>query len=141
MKSLNSKQSKKLAELKYNLSELESELEEAIEDFNDNVRELWADLVEDKLSDYNELVQKANNFCMEVRDSIQDYYNERSERHLCGRILLPQNAASWQASERGIAKEIWGAGSPDGRFHSGDSACKSTLTPNSRMRGGLKSGT
>lgn len=30
------------------------------------------------------------------------------------------------------SKEIWGAGSPDGRFHSGDSACKSTLTPNSR---------
>lgn len=93
MKFLNKEQQSNLSQLQSDLQDAQEKVESAINDFNANINDLWANSVTESLDNYNKLVQQANEFVEETRDSMQTYYDERSEK--------------WQEGERGQEFQSW----------------------------------
>lgn len=93
MKSITKIQSEQLNSFKSALEQKQENLESAIADFNADAQELWANLVADKIDDYNKTVVATQNFIDQTREEIQTYYDERSE--------------SWQSGERGTSFDEW----------------------------------
>lgn len=54
---------------------------------------IWADTVADEISDYNTFVREAQEFIEEMRDEMQAYYDDRSEK--------------WQESDTGTEYYDW----------------------------------
>lgn len=79
MKSISNKQSQQLNSFKSDLQQNQEKLESAIADFNAQVDELWADLVQDNMDEYNLTVSAAQNFVNQTKEEIQTYYDESSD--------------------------------------------------------------
>lgn len=79
MKKLSKAQQEEKAKLLGELEDAFGDVENAISDLNEKVKEMWGD-VEDRVSDYNAVVEKANEFIGTVAESMQEYADERSEK-------------------------------------------------------------
>src|SRR5215510_15034516 len=66
--------------------------EEAVDDFNATQAEAWNEVLAAEEA-YNEAVTTANEWLGEVKEAIEEYVNERSEK--------------WQESDRGQAYAAW----------------------------------
>lgn len=86
MQRIGNRHQERLDELKERLAGLHSELETAVERFNQALRDM-GEQVSAALTAYNEAVQEAQDFADEVQMDMADYHGNRSEK--------------WQESERG----------------------------------------
>lgn len=75
------------------LRDRRSDLDDAIESFNDKISALYADHVAPALEAYNEAVDAANQWRGDIACSIADYISDRSDK--------------WQESDKGQAVESW----------------------------------
>lgn len=86
MQRIGNRHQERLDELKERLAGLHSELETAVERFNQALRDM-GEQVSAALTAYNEAVQEAQDFADEVQMDMADYHGNRPEK--------------WQESERG----------------------------------------
>lgn len=92
MKRVSGDDRKELDAITNRLRSAESDLESAIERFNEQMREEFA-LVSAAVTEYNEAVEMAKDLRDRISEAITDYMADRSDR--------------WHESERGSAYETW----------------------------------
>lgn len=73
------------------LREQEEKLDEVISEFNAAVEAKWDEIVAPVLAKHKEALDEAREFCEQIADDIQNFYDDKSEK--------------WQEGDRGQAVE------------------------------------
>jgi DNA anti-recombination protein RmuC len=92
MKALSKKDAGRKAELVGEIQDKATELSTAVAKFNDELAKLREDLTA-TVTEYNEVVQTAEEFRADMLSQMQSYFDEKSER--------------WQEGEAGQAYQQW----------------------------------
>jgi uncharacterized coiled-coil DUF342 family protein len=92
MKALGKKDAKRKAELVGEIQDKAGELSTAVAKFNEELAKLREDLTA-TITEYNEVVQTAEEFRADMLSQMQSYFDEKSER--------------WQEGEAGQAYQQW----------------------------------
>lgn len=108
MKRLSDEQIQERRALIERVRALQSQLEIAVNTFNEALAERWAE-VESALGDYNEAVEAIDEYHQNVQAEIQDYIDDRSD--------------AWREGERGQAYETWAAEWNEAAFYTVDIDC------------------
>lgn len=92
MRKLSKKYQTEKSKLSINLAEARSNLERAIDSYNEKLQELFEE-IKGAEADYNQALQECRQFCADRAQEMQDYYDERSD--------------AWQEGDAGESYTQW----------------------------------